>query len=165
MAHCRFPSLTMVKRMVCCWISSVTTVKDGSLVYGTTNNNRMFLDPLWPPNSMLGFGFSSRVHLGVCLLELLFGTNPFVYYHVDWRQLCKENVVVKLFYVIVSQRHKLLVSLCYFGKNVFKLHHVLCNRVDIFLHLWGEQLWTRSVLEQNLNSMNVGKPSMNVGKY
>jgi hypothetical protein len=135
------------------------------LVYGTTNNNRMFLDPLWPPNSMLGFGFSSRVHLGVCLLELLFGTNPFVYYHVDWRQLCKENVVVKLFYVIVSQRHKLLVSLCYFGKNVFKLHHVLCNRVDIFLHLWGEQLWTRSVLEQNLNSMNVGKPSMNVGKY
>lgn len=78
----RFPSLTMVERMVCCWISSVTMVKDGSLVYGTTNN-RMFLDPLWPPNSMLGFGFSSRVHLGVCLLELLFGTNPFVYYHVD----------------------------------------------------------------------------------
>lgn len=32
--------------------------------YGTTNNH-MFLDPLWPPNPTLGFGFSSRVHLGV----------------------------------------------------------------------------------------------------
>ncbi len=42
----------------------MTMVKDDSLVWHHPTTICV-LDPLWPPNPMLGFGFSSRVHLGV----------------------------------------------------------------------------------------------------